>query len=523
MATWWHLAAPVMMGGQGGAARLPCLSYAPFRGSQNPLDPNLIVPPAQIAEDLAQLAKVTDCIRTYSIANGLDRVPELARAAGLKVIHGLWLANTATAAAANRQQIETTVALARDYSDVITGIVVGNEVLLRGEMTAQELAGVIRSVKARVGNIPVTYADVWEFWLRHREIYDAVDFITIHILPYWEDFPIRATQAGAHVDEIRKRVAVAFPNKEILLGESGWPSAGRMREGALPSRVNQARVVTDIIALAQRDKFRLNLIEAYDQSWKRQLEGTVGGHWGLFAADTRALKFLPGTAVTNHTLWRWQMAAGVAYAGLIFTVAFASLRRRPWSLRWFVWPAIAIWATAGGILLGMAVEKMLIESLGWIGWTRSALLLAAGVLAPLVAADALMTRRGLPSFVELLGPREMRVRWFGTIVLGFTFMVTALIAAEVALGLVFDPRYRDFPFAALTMAMVPFVGLAIFKRQRRGRLPMAELCFAVLFAVSSFYVVFNEGFKNWQSLWTCACFLALAFVMWQARVARSRE
>ncbi len=89
--------------------------------------------------------------------------------------------------------------------------------------------------------MPVTYADVWEFWLRNRELAAAVDFITIHILPYWEDFPIPARDAARHVDAIRKQVVAAFPGKEILLGEFGWPSAGRMREGALPSPANQAR------------------------------------------------------------------------------------------------------------------------------------------------------------------------------------------------------------------------------------------------------------------------------------------
>ena len=133
-------------------------------------------------------------------------------------------------------------------------------------------------------------------WLRNREVYDAVDFVTIHILPYWEDFPIRAKYAAAHVDAIRKRMAVAFPGKEILIGETGWPSEGRMREGALPSRTNQARVVSEILDLAKQEKFRVNLIEAYDQPWKRQLEGTVGGYWGLFDSVQRALKYPPGGA-----------------------------------------------------------------------------------------------------------------------------------------------------------------------------------------------------------------------------------
>lgn len=523
VAVWWHLAAPVTVP-RTADGKLPCLSYAPFRGEQTPFTPaTFAVPPAQIAEDLAQLAKVTTCIRTYSTDNGLDRIPELARAAGLKVLQGVWLANPTMFALPNRQQMDRAVELARDFPDVIIGIVVGNEVMLRTEMSAQELAANIRSVKARVRGTPVTYADVWEFWLQYRELADAVDFITIHILPYWEDFPVRASQAGNHVDQIWQRMTREFPGREILLGESGWPSAGRMREGALPSRINQARVVSDVIALAQRDKFRLNLIEAYDQPWKRKLEGTVGGYWGIFDAYRREVKFTPGAEITDFPFARWQAGAGVFYAALIFTVAFAGLRRRPWSPGWFVWPAITIWAASGGILLGIAVERLFLESMHAGDYLRSGSLLLAGILAPFVAAHALMTRRGLPAFVELIGPKETRLRWLGTALLGLCLLVTTVVAAESALGFVFAPRYRDFPFASLTMAVVPFLGLAIFRRRRAGTRPYAELVFAGLFAVSAVYVVFNEGFKNWQAVWTCACFAALAFVMWQARVAQSRE
>ena len=91
-------------------------------------------------------------------------------------------------------------------------------------------------------------------------------------------------------------MAVAFPGKEILIGETGWPSEGRMREGALPSRTNQARVVSEILELAKQENFRVNLIEAYDQPWKRQLEGTVGGYWGLFNSVQRAAEISAGRA-----------------------------------------------------------------------------------------------------------------------------------------------------------------------------------------------------------------------------------
>src|ERR1700689_4829388 len=323
-AAWWWLATPVNMARApiDPNAKLQCVSYAPFRGEQTPLQSTAQIPAEQIAEDLAQLAKITDCVRTYSIENGLDQVPELAAKAGLRVIQGIWLGSNRLK---NLVQISTVVRLTKEYPGVITAVVVGNEVLLRGEMTTADLVAIIRSVKAQVA-VPVTYADVWEYWLHNREVYDAVDFVTIHILPYWEDFPIRAKYAAAHVDAIRMRMAVAFPGKEILIGETGWPSEGRMRAGALPSRTNQARVVAEILNLAKQENFRVNLIEAYDQPWKRRLEGTVGGYWGLFDSVQRALKYPPNEAVSNFPLWKLQMGCGMALSVLIFGSAWLALR-----------------------------------------------------------------------------------------------------------------------------------------------------------------------------------------------------
>ena len=180
-------------------AKLECVSYAPFRDGQSPLVKGTEIPPEQIAQDFAQLAKISKCVRTYSVQNGLDKAPELARKAGLKLLLGIWLGGNRVD---NQNEIITASELAKAYPDVISGIVVGNEVLLRGEMTAADLAATIRQVKARV-KVPVTYADVWEYWLRNRAIYDAVDFVTIHILPYWEDLPIPARYAATHVDTIR--------------------------------------------------------------------------------------------------------------------------------------------------------------------------------------------------------------------------------------------------------------------------------------------------------------------------------
>jgi exo-beta-1,3-glucanase (GH17 family) len=517
-AVWWWLATPINLARApiDPNAKLQCVSYAPFRDAQTPLVPTTHIAPEQIAEDMAQLAKISECVRTYSIENGLDQVPAQAAKVGLKVIQGIWLGNNRLK---NLAQISTAVDLTKEHPGVISSLIVGNEVLLRGEMTTADLAATIRSVKAQV-TVPVTYADVWEFWLRNREVYDAVDFVTIHILPYWEDFPIRAKYAAAHVDAIRRRMAVAFPGKEILIGETGWPSQGRMREAALPSRTNQARVVSEILGLAKQENFRVNLIEAYDQPWKRQLEGTVGGYWGMIDSVQRRVKYPPGEAISNYPFWKLQMGCGMALSIFVFGAAWLTLRRRPWTPRLASWIAVGISATAAGILLGVAGDKMFYESYGFGVWLRWGALLAAGIASPLLCANALMSGRALPTFLELLGPRDGRAVSALTMILGVVLVVTTLIGAETALGFVFDPRYRDFPFAALTMAVVPFSFLALLNRPQAGARPIAEAVFAGLLAGVALYTIFNEGSDNWQSLWTCAVYFLFAVTLWQARAAQ---
>ena len=518
---WWWLATPVALPRApiDAAAKLECVSYAPFRNDQTPHDQALIVSPEQIAEDLRELAKVSKCIRTYSIDNGLDKVPELASRVGLKVLLGVWIGRDR---AKNAHLVDIAVSLVRDHPGVVTAIIVGSEVLLRGEMIVSDLREIIRSVKPRV-DVPVTYADVWEFWLRYREIGADVDFVTVHFLPYWEDFPPRAEDAAAHVDGIRKQVAAAFPGKEILIGEAGWPSHGRMRDGALASRVNQARFISEILDRARRDNFRVNLFEAYDEPWKRRWEGTVGGYWGLFDSVDRKLKYPAGEAISNYPFWKLQMACGLALCICVFGSALLTLKHRPSHPGLASWIAVAISATVGGILLGVSADKMLHESYGYGGWLLQGLLLAAGIAAPLLSTYALMSGRALPAFLEVLGPPKGRTPFFMTNMLGITLIVTTLVAAEIALSLVFDARWRDFPFAALTMAVVPFWTLAFLNGPKSGTRPLSEAVFTGLFALAAVYIILNEGSDNWQAMWTGAVYFLLGSALWQARTVAVAE
>lgn len=509
---WAFLGAAVPMPAPAaGADKLYCISYAPFRGSQSPLVAGTMISAQQIDEDLKHLATMTGCVRVYSVDFGLDQIAGIAEKHGLKVIQGLWLSSKRDK---NREQVEGAVRLANRYPQTIIAVVVGNEVLLRGELSVGDVAATMREVKSRV-RVPITYADVWEFWLRNKQLADIADFVTIHILPYWEDDPISAQHAAAHVDSIRARVAKEFPGKEILIGEVGWPSAGRMREGALPSPSNQARVVQEVLAAAQRGNYRANIIEAFDQPWKRALEGTVGGHWGLFFDSNRAAKFRLGQPVSDHPFWMMQAAGGVAFAALTFAAAFGAARQRRTQAA--SWAGVAVSAAAGGAMVGWTIENLPLESLGAGGWLRGLAFAGVSIAAAPLCAAMMMRQEPIPQLSAVLARP-----WIADPIVrcvGLLLAVTLLVAIIVALGLAFDPRYKDFPFAPLTGTAVPLLALSVLAPGGDGRRGVAELAGAALLAACAVYIVFNEGFANWQSLWLCAGLAMLAVILARVRGA----
>jgi len=279
-------------------------------------------------------------------------------------------------------------------------------------------------------------------------------------------------------------------------------------------------VMHEVLAHARRENYQVNLIEAYDQPWKRQLEGTVGGYWGLIDDRQRAVKYPPGEPISNYPFWKLQMGCGMALSALVFLAGWLTLRRRPWKPRLAAWIAVGTSATTAGMLLGVAADKMYYESYGAGGWLQWGALLAAAIASPMLCANAAMSGRPLPTFLELLGPRGGRTDSVLTVLLGLVLIVTTLIAAGTALGFTFDPRYRDFPFASLTMAVVPFAALMLLNRPKEGVRPIAESAFAGLLAAAALFIGVNEGNQNWQSMWTCAVYLLLALTLWRARAVQ---
>ncbi|MBP2229908.1 exo-beta-1,3-glucanase (GH17 family) [Azospirillum agricola] len=440
--------------------KLRSVSFAPFRDGQSPLT-QVFPSAAQIEEDLAALAPQVTGIRTYTALEGLEVVPELARRHGLQVTMGAWLSSKTSK---NEAEIASLIDLANRYPDVITRVIVGNEVLLRRELTPEQVAGYIDRVKAAVKQ-PVSYADVWEWWLKYPQIADHVDYLTIHLLPYWEDVPAGVAGATERIRSSYRTIAQRFPGKPILVGETGWPTAGRSRGAAVPGLVNKATFVNGFVRMAEQEGFDYNVIEAFDQGWKAKLEGTVGGHWGLYGSDRVAKFSLAGPVVETRDWPRlFAISSGVALALL----AGLALTRR--HLPGSGWAALILLAQTLSTLYVHAVHAAFHGKHYWQDnalATGMLMLTAALSLAVLLAAHRTLASGGLARepLSGLWHPRpalsavESVGRW--------SAVALAAVALVWSLLIVFDGRYRDFPNPYLLIPAIALPALGALRAARR--------------------------------------------------------
>lgn len=508
----------VVTGGVEG--KLPSVSFAPFRDGQGP---TLQIYPGreEVIEDVAHAAKVARGLRTYTVQEGIEHVPNEARKHGLDLTLGGWLTSEVEAKGKkmNVEEMAALIKMANQNPDNVKRLIVGNEVLLRGDLTAAQLIQYIRQVKASVKQ-PVSYADVWVFFLKYPEVAKEVDFLTIHILPYWEDEPIAADKAPDHILNILKEVKQAFPDKPILIGEVGWPTEGRTRGPAEAGIVNTARLIREVAALSQQHGFDFNWIEAFDQEWKAKLEGTVGGHWGMLD-HLRNPKFpLVGPVVENA---HWPIHATVAaLIGLALSLTVFWQREKI--------PASQI---SVKLILCLGIGVALVES-----WRFGVVTIySVTTLLPFVGMIALL----VIAIPGILARTEAEDTWKAE----RFFMVQGVFSAlAILFGLLlaFDGRYRDIP---TTYFLVPaWGGLLVALWRKHQNLPRDVVMTAnwtrfwhYTLLVTAGLVVIGEGlalrgqdfqkmhpeiadqiklmtvgaFANPQILWFSATLLALAW------------
>ncbi|MDR3447159.1 MULTISPECIES: glycoside hydrolase family 17 [unclassified Dyella] len=479
---WWRIGRPVSLP-DAPTARIACVSYAPFRKpGETPLDPHAFISPERIDADLKALSERFDCVRTYSQGFGLNAVPAIAQKYGMKVLMGIWLGRDK---AFNEREVTNGIATAKAYPEVIRGVIVGNEVLLRGEQSPEALTGYIKQVRDALHDehVPVTYADVWEFWLRYPQIADSVDYITIHILPYWEDEPVPPQDALQHVAAVYARMKARFAGRAVMIGETGWPSQGRPRRQASASLVNEARYLRDFLRYAGSVDMPYNVIEAFDQPWKRDQEGTVGGYWGIFDVNAKP-KFGMQGPVTEEPNWIVGWYAGAAGAVLFLLTGF--WRRELGNTRSRIALAIAGFATATSI--AWQGRRMIFDCRNQLEWVFSGLLCALALLSAIYLARRIAARLAGASLH--LPDRRLRFLWM----FGLAFY---------DLLLVFDGRYRDFPLGLFWPSAVGFLIASLMETRTNCVVPMVEERFmsCVLPLLAAVVVAQEVGLNPSTWLW----------------------
>jgi exo-beta-1,3-glucanase (GH17 family) len=357
-------------------------AFSPFHKGESP-ETNDYPTTAQIKSDLKLAAQHTHNIRTYTVEGDLGQIPALAEGMNLNVTLGAWLDRHPDA---NAAELAKVVQVANANPDV-KQIMVGNETILRDDMTVPALMADIKLVKSET-HVPVSTAEPWHVWLHHPELANSVDFITVHLLPYWEGVP----ENIAVQDAMTRLTAVhdKFPNKRIVIGEIGWPSDGIDIGAARASTVNQARFMRDFFNLAQKDHIDYFVMEAFDQPWKTSFEGRAAGYWGMFTMDRHAKWSLTGP-VENNPDWIFYALGSVL---AVFAATMALLSRRP-DIRfsgkllfaalvegfgaalamllmnmgetYLSWSAAAVW---GGLALGQGLLLFLLRPGGNHFWPR---------------------------------------------------------------------------------------------------------------------------------------------------------
>lgn len=351
-------------------------AYSGYQLGQSPLEKKY-PSTADLLKDLRILKPYTDHIRTYGSLENAEIIP-LASNMGMHIMAGAWLGPDNID---NEREVSALIAKIQSYPRIQRAIV-GNEVLLRTDLTKEQLIRYLDEVREEV-SIPISTAEPWHVWLKNPDLVKHVDFIAVHLLPYHEGVPIE--QALDYAMQRYKELMDAYPRKKIVITEIGWPSKGPAIGASIASPVNQARFVREFLARTAHQNYDYYLMEAIDQPWKVAVEGWAGAYWGMFDAE-RHLKYDLHGAIPKDTRW----VAKASWASIIafFPILLAAIRFRHWGtgaqislailLQACITTLVVAWNLPGDYYYGLRDIVVLIGLIIGMGLT-SAVLMIYGV------------------------------------------------------------------------------------------------------------------------------------------------
>ena len=489
--------------------KVQSLSFTPYFGRQSPMTTKMISS-QQMTARIKLIAPITKGIRLYTSLGGMEQVPEIAETFNLTVTAAAWIGPIA---AYNQQEITSLIKLANQYPQTIKQVIVGNETILRGESSVDQLKDYIAQVKSQIKQ-PVTYADVWEIWLDYPELAGVVDIITIHILPYWENDPVSVENANQHINMILTKIKNRFPGKAIMIGEIGWPTHGRYRGVARTGLIESASFLENFLNLIKQNDISYNIVEAFDQPWKSQLEGRIGANWGIYTTKGEA-KFTLNDTIMPQPWWRKGMTIAA-----IFTIFFLMIIAKKTIASWQAVISLGFFIAA----ISYSLSYVIIES--WLftyGTEAQLIALAKNALALIFCTIILLCTINHENNTS----RKMLMIGAGL----YVFLLT--YSAWESILIITDGRYRDFPTIYLLPVAVVLFGSGLYSLINKPKKslgffsisyilasdkskttpPYTAKCLgllAVIIIAIAIALIYNEGASNLQSLWWAGQMLIMA-------------
>ena len=201
------------------------LSFSPYMDGQSH---GTEISEQQIRSRLEIISPYTNWIRTFSCIEGNQHTPRIAHENGLKTMVGVGLTDDHEK---NEIEFENALEIARSgHADILA---IGNEVLLRGDISEEELLEYMQRAKQAVPDTPVGYVDAYFLFEEHPRITESCDLILINCYPFWEHCP--ADYALFFTREMYSRSLKVADGKKVIISETGWPNRGSAYGAAVPS------------------------------------------------------------------------------------------------------------------------------------------------------------------------------------------------------------------------------------------------------------------------------------------------
>jgi len=257
------------------------LSFSPYLEGQGP---GTELQEAQIRARLAIIQPWVHWVRTFSCKEGNELTPRIAKENVLKTMVGVWLDEDLEK---NETELANAIEVAKaGHADILA---VGNEVLLRGELSEDELLEYIHRAKQAVPDVPVGYVDAYFKFVDHPRVTAACDVLLANCYPFWEGCP--AEYALLYMKDMYRRVVNIAGGKRVIISETGWPNIGTATGGAVPSLRNAVKYFIDTFRWAEEDGIEIFYFSSFDEAWKVAAEGDVGAYWGLWDKDGKPKYF----------------------------------------------------------------------------------------------------------------------------------------------------------------------------------------------------------------------------------------